>query len=492
MKKLLVILAIVMCITLVFVACSKNEPDDNSDYETTNKPTEVTTDETSEDTSGDATTEEDTTEKVTEVATADPTEVAELVSKVENIMNSIERIQVVDTITLFVDNSHVFTDTTTSIYDGFYGYVCNKDGDEVYEEFYYMCDALHYIYGEADTQGAVMLLSKSESEHLVSEYFSFGNELSEAASHFNNASITVENGISTLTFFNPTEAFANKIAIEFGDDCSIPNISASYSIDEGYMVTGFAMKIEVTVSGANVVSTTESAYTYDVEDITPPTECFDGYTVVEFEDVFGYIDTSYGADLGLDIDGDNFVIDYANLERCAKQLEFVDTYIDLFVGKNFTLYGAVETFNGQGYLVINNLPTCIVNININAELVCLKGSFDSTGAFDVAEYTVITESDIPEGGYLPWTAYVTAKSLNVRSSADFSSGANNKVGVLNQNTEVKVVGFIPDRYCMIEYHWETADGQSGEYAFVSLAYLSKLPAYYITLDENYKPVNAPV
>ena len=111
--------------------------------------------------------------------------------------------------------------------------------------------------------------------------------------------------------------------------------------------------------------------------------------------------------------------------------------------------------------------------------------------FDVFECTVIEETDIPEGGYLPWNAFVTAKTLNVRSSADFNA-SDNKVGVLTQGTQVKIVGFIDPKYCMIEYHWETEDGQSGEYAYISLAYLSKLPVYYITLDENYKPANPPV
>ena len=329
---------------------------------------------------------------------------------------------------------------------------------------------------------------------------------------FNNAVIReIDNGGYELQLSSPTNTFLQSLTEEADDGTEILDITYLVKLNSDYTESAVISETTVSIMGKenSIITTTEFNYEEFYLD-NEVKDNFDGYKVVGFDYIFGYIDTSYGKDLGLDIESDNFVLDYRNEEFLEHQIDFMNTFIDDFLGKTFTIYGNIYQNDseysievGNGYMYFNIALANGVEYLEGGTLACVTGKLcveisDDYGEelpiyyLEISNASAITEDDIPEGGYLPWTAYVTAKSLNVRSSADFSSGANNKVGVLNQNTEVKVVGFIPDRYCMIEYHWETADGQSGEYAFVSLAYLSKLPTYYITLDENYKPANPPV
>ena len=515
MKKLLVILAVLLSLSLVLVACNKDEPDDESNYETTNTPIEVT-DETVTTEKSDITTEieEATDEKATEESSSKEAEInkeelLELMSKVDDAMANIDCFERTESSNTYTDGQSMGTEKTVTKYDGYYAHIADYADDELVSYIYLVDNVLLYNDG-LFYEDVVVILSDSEYDYFLNEMVLEASEeeggYTEILESFKSISLSANaNGGYDLYLSNPTDEF---IALVLGDvstmGIEIHSLNYLFKFNSDY--TAHVIEVEITMSmmGMEITTTTTEEFCYDefYLDAEVPMN-FDGHTVVEFEDIFGYIDTSYGADIGLDLNSDNYVIDYANEEMALKQMDFLGTYTDQYVGKSFTMYGVVEEFVEGLYCVnihgryITLIPEDGLSLSANS-LVCVKGTLECVSAsleayeLNVDSVSVITESDIPEGGYLPWTAYVTAKSLNVRSSADFSSGANNKVGVLSQNTEVKVVGFIPDRYCMIEYHWETADGQSGEYAFVSLAYLSKLPAYYITLDENYKPVNAPV
>ena len=409
------------------------------------------------------------------------------------VMAEVEFFQRTDTSHTYYDDTLMFKDITSVEYDGLYAHVAEGDGDSTYFDIYFLFDTIHYVdYLDENPNGVVMMASESEAACFLNEYVRFGNKLSEAVTSFDKIFIETNDDGYVIIFSAPV---LDEMEIDLSD------MSITYVIDKEFYIIEVSTEFSMNVMDMEIVSSSKSIYSYEGEYVEPITENFDGYTVVAFEDYFGYMDTSYGRDLGLDINSDNYVIDYANEERALKQMDFLGTYMDQYVGKSFTMYGIVEELVEGLYCVnihgryITLIPEDGLSLSANS-LVCVKGTLEcvseSLEAYElnVDSVSVITESDLPEGGYIPWTAYVTAKTLNVRSSADFT--ADNKVGVLNQNTEVKIIGFIEPKYCMIEYHWETADGQSGEYAFCSLAYLSKLPTFYITLDENYKPVNPPV
>ena len=527
MKKLLVILAVLLSLSLAFVACNKDEPDDESNYETTNTPTEVSSDTTSEDTSNDTTSEDTsndtTTEEATTVAVTEESstedagvnkeELIEFISKVDEAMSTIDCFERIESTSTYTDGQSMGSEKTVTRYDGYYAHIADYIDDELVSYTYLVDNVLLYNDGSF-YEDVVVILSDDEYNYFLNEMVFEASEdeggYTAILESFKSISLSANaNGGYDLYLSEPTDEFITLILGDVsGMSIEISGINYLFKFNSDYTAHAISVEIAMSMMGMEITTATTEEYIYDefYLDADVPLN-FDGHTVVEFEDIFGYLDVSYGKDLGLDVESDNFVLDYKNQERLIRQLDYLDFFIDQYIGKNFTIYGTVYSEDevcmvevcGIYYDIIFDGVTPIAN----ETLACLTGTFAvEMVTFEGVEYPVvyfnvtsaaaIAEDDIPEGGYLPWTAYVTAKSLNVRSSADFSSGANNKVGVLNQNTEVKVVGFIPDRYCMIEYHWETADGQSGEYAFVSLAYLSKLPAYYITLDENYKPVNAPV
>ena len=535
MKKLLIALSIILALSLTFVACNKNNEEATTAPDTTANVTEeateaasieessattadvttadteapettaATTEETTlTETDGETTLEVTTEETTVEETTIDETlvsaeEVSSIFAEVDKVMGEITEFKKTTTTT---SDGFIASQSVSSVhFDGLYAHVSNDT-----EDIYFMYDTINIIVSSDGEEllNVVTFASESERAYFLDTYVTYDNEFESATAIFNKFNLTRgENGEYVILCSSPkAEYLAGMVE---GGSQMIDEFSVKIVINEDYSIVYYETFIKASVDMVGeIISLTSNElceYDYDVDFVEPPTEQFDGYTVIEFEDCFGYMDTSYGRDLGLDVNSDNYVIDYANEERALKQLDFLSTYMDEYVGKSFTMYGVVEEFVEGLYCVnihgryITLIPTDGISLTASS-LVCVKGTLEcvseSLEAYElnVDSVSVIAESDLPEGGYNYWTAFVTAKTLNVRSSADFT--ADNKVGVLNQNTEVKIVGFIEPKYCLIEYHWETADGQSGEYAYVSLAYLSKLPTFYITLDENYKPVNPPV
>ena len=539
MKKLLISLSIILCLSLIFVACNKNkESDTDTESATKKNPTEVTdTAETtlaasdntttnteeasdvsaSEEATTVASTEEtsaDATETTTEIETSNMEDVIKIMSYVDEAMDSLEYFERTEISDTYFDGESTGADKTVTKFDGYYAYVANYYDDEMYCNMYLIDNII--LYTDDFSTDIVIYLSQNEYLYVLDEMIFLSSSDDEEGTYeqlcasFKTVSLTDDGSQYTLEFSNPTDEFIASVIGETGmTDIEISGVSYLFKINYDYTVSVAVTDITMSFMGMEATNTTTIEYSY--EDFTLAdeiTENFDGYTVVEFQDIFGYIDTSYGADLGLDIDGDNFVLDCNNEERLEYQIDFMDAFIDEFLGKTFTIYGnifdgdseySIEVCNGYAYFDI--VLADGVEYLDNGTLACVtgklcKGDFDyefgiQTYYFEITSAKAITEDEIPEGGYLPWTAFVTARSLNVRATPDFKSSTN-KVGVITADTEIKVVGFVPDRYCMIEYHWETEDGQSGEYAYVSLAYLTKLPSYYLTLNDEYKAVNPPI
>ena len=513
MKKLLIALSVIICLSLVFVACGKNKGNKNEIEESTKRdPEEITTTleaTTPEDDSSDIT-EETTAEETTEEETADAEELRELMSRVDEAMSELEyfeRTEITDTV---MDGQSIGAEKTVTRFDGYYAHISDYLDNEPVSSMY-LIDTL-LLYSDAYLDGVVINLSANEFNYVMSEMVLQNSEddgsYDEILESFGAIALKDgEDGGCELTLKKPTDAFLQSLSEESGVEVS--DVNYTFKINSDYTVSEVIMEIAMSMLDMEFTSTMTQEYSYEEFYLDDEVQNnFDGYTVVEFEDVFGYIDTSYGKDLGLDIDGDNYTLDYNNENRLSRQLVFLESFADEYSGKTFTLYGTILSEEGvYGIDILGAYYDITFADGVtpldNGALACLTGKlasgiYEYEGVeyhvyyFEIQSATAITEADIPEGGYLPWTAYVTARSLNVRATPDFSSSANNKVGVLSADTEIKIVGFIEPKYCMIEYHWETEDGQSGEYAYVSLAYLAKLPSYYLTLDDGYKAVNPPV
>lgn len=546
MKKLLIALSIILCLSLLFVACKKNQDDDTDTEGTTKKnPTEVTdvTDEettlletednssnaTTEETSGivsteeatsNASTEETTSAESTETETETETEnreVIELMSSVDEAMEALEFFERAEITEYFMDGQSTSVDKTVVRFDGYYSYISNYIDDEKSYDMYLIDNSI-LLYNDPFSGDLLINLSENELNYVTDEIIfqtSEDNEGSytEMLNFFKTVTLSDNaSGGYDLSFANPTDEFLKSALEEVADlGVEIINVNYLFKINSDYTAHAVIMEMTMSFMGMEMTSTVTQEYKYDEFFLDDEiADNFDGYTVVEFEDIFGYIDTSYGKDLGLDIQGDNFVLDYKNEARLIRQIDFLNTFIDNYLDKTFTIYGnifasddeySIETANGYMYFDIvlddgmeylEHGTLAVVTGKLTLGTVEFDGEEYPVYYIEVTSANAIDEADIPEGGYLPWTAFVTARSLNVRSTPDFSSTANNKVGVLTADTEIKIVGFIEPKYCMIEYHWETEDGQSGEYAYCSLAYLAKIPSYYLTLDDGYKPVNPPV
>ena len=437
---------------------------------------------------------------------ATPEQVETLLAKVEEAMAKESVFQYTKT----ESQSYLGFDTTAATtvhYDGLLAHIALiHDSDAYITDIYFLDDVVNVIStveGE-EYQNVVALVSAAEKEYLLDSYIRYSNDLDESVEIFTHYNITRgDNGEYIISLSEIGDSFMAEM-----EGATVEDAYCNIVIDESFKLVSYELFVKISMDmygeKMEICSSESCVYEYDVDYVDAATEQFDGYTVVEFEDIFGYVGPHYGRDLGLDFStSDSFVLDYNNQDRLAKQLDFIDYYSEIFDGKTFTVYGTIEEWEGEYSVIVNGMrsfPIVLpdgITVN-NGDLVCITGTFSviavdyyETYGLEVSECTVIEETDIPEGGYLPWNAFVTAKTLNVRSSADFTA-SDNKVGVLTQGTQVKIIGFIEPKYCMIEYHWETEDGQSGEYAYCSLAYLSKLPTYYITLDENYKPANPPV
>lgn len=525
MKKLLIALSLILCLSLVLVACGKNKNNEDETEKSTKKDpaeiSETTGEETepneSEETSSEKKTEsttEKSSETTSEATTTDEDEILEFMSRVDKAMEEIEHFQLTEITDTYMDGESMGAEKTVTRFDGYYAHIANYSGDQLVSYMYLIDNLLLYNDGEYYND-VVINLSENELNYFLSEMVMQTSEedggYEEILSSFKSVKFN-DNSIGgyDLCLEEPTEEFLASLGAELADmGVEISNISYLFSFNSDYTCNAIVVEMTMSMMGMEFTSTTTESYDYEEFYLDGEVQNnFDGYTVVEFEDVFGYIDTSYGKDIGLDVDSDNYTLDYNNEDRLSRQIVFLESFADEYLGKTFTLYGTVLSEEGVYGIDILGAYYDIsfadgVTPLDNGTLACLTGKlvsgiYEYEGVeypvyyFEITSASAITEADIPEGGYLPWVAYVTARSLNVRATPDFSSSANNKVGVLSADTEIKIVGFIDPKYCMIEYHWETADGQSGEYAYVSLAYLAKVPSYYLTLDDGYKPVNPPM
>ena len=190
------------------------------------------------------------------------------------------------------------------------------------------------------------------------------------------------------------------------------------------------------------------------------------------------------ASAGLPVDGQVYTVGGENPAHDPKaQYDYLTVYAHAYAGKTFTLYGTVgEDERGNVTLSVGDGLDLVVYFDgVDEPVVGSYVKVDAvfTQTVDRGEYVdflcftmvataceTLGEAKGLNGGKL---MYITASSLNVRSSPDSSVG-DNKVGILHKGDMVEVLetGFGSNgNWCKI-----TFDCDAG-YAYFSMTYVSE-------------------
>ena len=236
---------------------------------------------------------------------------------------------------------------------------------------------------------------------------------------------------------------------------------------------------EVSTDSATEAPTETPTETLPDEETTPPAHETEEETTAFVPPV---ADPEEAAALELPLDGDHYVIGGENAAMDPmKQISFLKNYASSYEDKTFTVLGKVnEDENGNLVLSLGEDAGFVTYFDGIDQPVL--GSYVSvtatwTRTVDMGDYVdfacftmmassceVLGEAKGPNGGTL---MYITASSLNVRSSPD-SSVSDNKVGLLYSGDMVEVLEteLGNGTWCKI-----TFDCDAG-YAYISMKYIS--------------------
>lgn len=195
-------------------------------------------------------------------------------------------------------------------------------------------------------------------------------------------------------------------------------------------------------------------------------------------------DPDEAAAAGLPLDGTAYTVGGENPEKDPKaQYDYLKIYAHAYEGKTFTLYGNVSEDEygnilvsvGEGMdLVVyfDGMDEPVVGSYVKVTAVYTQ-TVDMGSYVDFHCYTMMAtacetlgEAKGPNGGKL---MYITASSLNVRSTPDSSVG-DNKVGILHKGDLVEVLETglgANGNWCKIVF-----DCDQG-YAYISMSYISE-------------------
>ena len=181
-------------------------------------------------------------------------------------------------------------------------------------------------------------------------------------------------------------------------------------------------------------------------------------------------DPTEAAAAGLPLDGDSYTVGGENPAIAPKlQYDYLKTYAHAYAGKSFTIYGNLAQ-NADGYLVLSlsdgvELVTYFSGVTQPTVGTYVKVTATFTQTVDMGDYVdfscftmmvtaceVLGEAKGPNGGKL---MYITASSLNVRTSSDTSSSAN-IIGSYSKGDLVEVFEQDANGWYRVNYNGQTA------------------------------------
>jgi uncharacterized protein YgiM (DUF1202 family) len=232
------------------------------------------------------------------------------------------------------------------------------------------------------------------------------------------------------------------------------------------------MPAELT-GGEPTTVTTESAVDYTPDPITAPADA-DQYVASTYDDLFGIVlpeaDPEEAASVGLPLDGDHYTIGGENAAYDAEsQYFFLCLYAHCYVDKTFTLCGnLIETEDDILVLSLGEdmeIPVYFEGTSAPTVGSYVKLTATYTQTVDMGDYVdfdcltmmvtsceVLGEAQGPNGGKL---MYITASSLNVRTSSDTSS-SDNIIGSYSKGDLVEVFEQDAKGWYRVNYNGQTA------------------------------------
>lgn len=210
---------------------------------------------------------------------------------------------------------------------------------------------------------------------------------------------------------------------------SVPDVTTDAPTEENADTPTEAVTDDVTAD--TPTDTTTEAPT---EPFTPPTA-----------------DPTEAAEAGLPLDGNNYTLGGESSAMPKAQYDYLKTYAHAYADKSFTLYGNVMK-NADGFLILSMggdmefgiyfdgvsepLPGAYVKLTATFEQTVDKGDYVDFNCFTMMATAceTLSEAQGPNGGkYM----FITASSLNVRTSSDTSSSGN-ILGQLSEGDMVEV------------------------------------------------------
>lgn len=262
-------------------------------------------------------------------------------------------------------------------------------------------------------------------------------------------------------------------------------LSFDFTLDaEGRMTfMRFTVTLSAELTGGEAMTiSSETTVDYSPAAITAPADAAD-YAEATYDELFGFqlpeIDPEEATALGLPVDGDNYTVGGEGAAVSAEeQFYFLYLYAPYYADKTFTVYGNV-TEDESGNLVISVGEDMSFAVYFNGVSAPASGSYVKitatfTQTVDLGDYVdfdcftmmataceLLGEAVGPNGGKL---MFITASSLNVRTSSDTSSSAN-ILGQLSHGDMVEVFEQDEKGWYRIEFN--------GQKAYISNKYVSE-------------------
>ena len=489
-KGLSLILCLLVLLTAVLASCDSKDPAADTTASQTDAPTEAPKNPT------DETPTEAPTEAPTDAETDPPAELtadelktllsAALAKDTENTAVTIKAtmdgepyvnqtvVQMGNDFAMIMDAMGMKT-TLTVLGEKAYYFISIDDGESVTE--------LRYVLTPTAEERTELL------ETMISEGASTGLEDDDVAKGLLNSTMTGKKYADGTVELSCTELDPALVTILMGEPMEGAVLSFDFTLDtEGRMsFMRFTIDLPAELTGGEGVTvTTETVVDYTPDAITAPADA-DQYAPATYDDLFGITlpeaDPELAAALGLALDGNNYTVGAKDSAvDLSEQYMFLYVHAHYYGDKTFTLYGNI-TENEQGDLVFSlgedmDIPLYFDGVSSPARGSYVKLTATYTQTVDMGEYMdfdcftmmvtaceVLGEAQGPNGGKI---MFITASSLNVRSSPDSSVG-DNKVGLLYEGDEVEVLetGLGSNgNWCKIIF-----DCDAG-YAYISMTYVS--------------------
>lgn len=484
-RLLALIAAVLMLSVTLLVSCDKKPVGNDTTAEDTaaNTPTEAPT---------DAPAQPSETQPDTESETAPPADLT--ADELKTLLSAALAMETGDaavSIKTTMNGAAISQQVMTQKGEDF---LAENSAEGVSERFLTVGDTAYYFMSVSDGTNKtelryVLKVTSEEKEELAALYLGEG------------ASVSVDDAELTEGLLNSTLS-GKKYAdgrVELtcsGLDSSLTEILLGEAMEGAALTFDFTldaegrmtfMRFTVTLSaeltgGEAMTVSSETTVDYSPAAITAPADAAD-YAEATYDELFGFqlpeIDPEEATALGLPVDGDNYTVGGEGAAVSAEeQFYFLYLYAPYYADKTFTVYGNV-TEDESGNLVISvgeDMSFAVyfdgVSAPASGSYVKITATFEKT--VDMGDYVdfdcftmmvtaceTLGEAVGPNGGKL---MFITASSLNVRTSSDTSSSAN-ILGQLSHGDMVEVFEQDEKGWYRIEFN--------GQKAYISNKYVSE-------------------